>query len=418
MNKIKLIQNLYLFLLIPFLFLLVSSCEDFDEPGKIYKPEESIHVNGAIITSIEPGNGAIAGVRVITILGQNFTSGDTTWVFVGNNSSPLIKSLSDTKIEIYRPTNFGTVEIKVVVPSSIDTIVRIENYNIEVPIDSIQPFLVGSGLPNFSAMEIGKNGTFWTAGNRRIDTVSADGLFFGLYKDRNNGLPSSFGTVTDLKFGRGGFLYALVGRADIYQISTAVADSVKAPLVYANLTSTGGTASKFDFDEQGNIYSGGNGGLYIVTPLTDSTGNAVSTDQYSGVTFVEIRVFNNHVYVADSKNIWRSSINGSTVGTPELLVNLNNVGLDSCTISSINLDIDERVYLCLQNARYSLYVLENDGSVTPFYVDNIIPSAVRQILGGYNSRYFYLNRSGIASGIRMFILGMEKNGAPYYGRDL
>ncbi|HVO73668.1 MAG TPA: IPT/TIG domain-containing protein [Ignavibacteriaceae bacterium] len=412
MNK-KIISSFSIFFIIFFIFFL-NSCKEYDDPPLIYNPQGS-NVKGPVIHSIVPSGTAVAGVREMTIIGQNFTSGDTTWIFIGNNDSPIIKSMSDDSIVIYRPRNSGLVDIKVVVPTSIDFVSMVQNYNIEAPIDSIQAFLVGSGLPNFTVMEIDKNGKYWTAANRRIDTTTADGLFFGIFKDRTRGLPTAFATVTDLKFGRGGALYACVGRADIYRISTAVADSNKPPLVYANLS--GGTAVKFDFDDEGNIYAGGTGGLYIVSPLTDSTGTVVSSGQYTGITFIDLRVFGNYVYVADSKNLWRSSINGGTLGTPELLANLNAANLDSCTIISFNLDIDGRVYLCLQNAASSVYVLENDNSITPFYVDNILPHNVKQILWGYNSRYLYLNRSGINNGMRLYFIGMEKIGAPYNGRN-
>jgi len=416
-NKI-LLQRLCFFFIVTFTVFFFNYCNEYPEPNVIY-PDSKEYTKGPVITSVDPGGIAVAGVRVITLTGTNFLAGDTTWVTVGNNLSPIIKSMTDTKIEIYRPPNVGTLDIKVLYPYTIDSVAKVSNYYIEAPVDSIQSFTAGSGLPNFFSMEIDKNGTYWTCSARRIDTVSADGLFFGMYKDRFHGLGSAFSNFTDFKFGRGGFLYALVGRADIYRISTAIADSSKSPEVYASLP--GDIASKLDFDEQGNIYVGGSSGLYVVTPIPDSTGTVVSTGLYNGITFTEVRVFNNNVYVSDEKNIWRSSITGSgTVGSPELLLNLNNDpnGLDTCDIASFNIDIDGRVYICLlNNSKYNLFVLENDGSVTPFYVDDILPLSVKQILWGYNSKYLYLNRSGINNGIRIYRIGMEKIGAPNYGRN-
>lgn len=412
MNKKKLLQYIYLSLLNVVILFLSWACNEYNEPPLIYNPDSEVSPNSPAITSVIPEGTAPAGVREITIMGQNFMSGDTTWIFVGNNSTPVIKSISDTKIELYRPPNFGNpLEIKVVIPNAIGGIAKV-SYNLEAPIDSISTFLAGSGLSNFSVMEIDKNGTFWTSSNRHIDTVSADGLFFGTCKDRTI-LPSAFSSVTDLKFGRKGFLYALVGRNSIYLISTAVKDSSKKALVYATVP---GSVSKFDFDEQGNIYAGGSE-LYIVTATSDTTGEAVSTGQYSGINVSDVRVFNNYVYVSDEKNLWRSQINGTSLGNPELLANLDNAGLADGTIASFNLDVDGNVFLCLQNIDYSLYALENDGSITPYYVDNIVPLQAKQILWGYNNRYLYINRSGITSGMRVYLLGMEKKGAPNYGRD-
>jgi len=159
----------------------------------------------------------------------------------------------------------------------------------------------------------------------------------------------------------------------------------------------------------------------LITPNTDLTGTVVSTGHYTGITIVEVRVFNNHLYIADSKNIWRNIINtDGTLGPDESLVNLNDISeLDTCIISSFNIDIDGRIFLCIQeHSRYSLFVLESSVSVTQFYVDNILPLNVKQILWGYNSRYMYLNRSRmITSGMRVHQIGMDKVGAPNYGRD-
>lgn len=417
MNNKKLVQYLYLLFSVSFIFFLSNGCKDYKEPDIIYNPNTVDNTKNPVINSVTPSGTAIAGVREITILGDNFTTGDTTWVFVGANSSAIIKSITKTQIDLYRPTNFGnSLDIKVVVPS-VDVVGKLSNYNIESPIDSLLIFRVGSGIPDFFAMDIDKNGTYWVCSPREIDTVTADGLLFGTFKDKNNGLTTAFNSFTDMKFGRGGYLYTLVGRPDIYRISTK--NSSIRPQIYATLP---GNTSKLDFDANGNLYTGGNTGLYVVTPNTDSTGtNPTLPAGYTGVTFIEIRVFNNYVYVADSKNLWRSSIDGNGgVGSQEQLVNLNNLsGLESYAISSFNLDSDGIVYLCLTNhPQYSLFVLESDGSVTPFYVDNIIPINVKQILWGYNSRYLYLNRSKmVSSGMRIYRVGMKKAGATNYGRE-
>jgi len=80
-----------------------------------------------------------------------------------------------------------------------------------------------------------------------------------------------------------------------------------------------------------------------------------------------------------------------------------------------------RQEVCLQLKEYSsVDGLESDGSVTPFYVDNILPDLVDQLVWAYDSRYLYLNRSQslIGAGSRVYRMGMEKKGAPNIGRNL
>jgi len=392
------------------LLFLGVSCNEFNEPGIIFDPNRVNPTKSPTITSVDPPGSAIAGVREITISGQSFTAGETTWVYIGNQS-PMIKTLTDTKIVVYRPTNYGSsLEIKVVVPSA-DVVAKVSNYNLEQPISDVPIF---NGPPKFFVIEADKSGCFWVCAPRAIFRVTPDFLFFTTFMDRTK-LNTRFTQFTDIKSGRGGFLYLATGfRPEIFRVDPA--DSSKPVEVYATLPSN---TAKLDFDEQGNIYTGGSDGVYLV----NTSGTASSTDRYAGFTITEIRVFSNYLYVSDAKNVWKSSIGtGGTLGAPQPVVNLNNLpNLASCSISSFNLDTDGRVYLCLHgHPQYSVFVLESDGSVTPFYVDNIIPDLVDQLVWAYDSRYLYLNRSQslIGAGSRVYRMGMEKAGARNYGRDL
>jgi hypothetical protein len=391
------------------LFLGVG-CNEFTEPGTIFDPNQVNPTENPAITSVDPPGSAIAGVREITISGQNFMAGDTTWVYIGNQS-PIVKTLTDTKIVVYRPPNYGSsIDIKVVVPSA-DVVGKVSNYNLEQPINEVPIF---NSPPKFFVIEADKSGSVWICAPRAIYRVTPDGLFVTTFMDRTK-LNTRFTQFTDIKSGVGGFLYLVTGvGTEISRVDPA--DSTKAVEAYATLPST---TAKLDFDEQGNIYTGGSGGVYFV----NTSGTPTATGQYAGVTITEIRVFNNYLYVSDNKNVWKSSLStGGTLGAPQPLVNLNNLpGLATCSISSFNLDADGTVYLCLHgHPQYSVFVLESDGSVTPFYVDNIIPDLVDQLVWAYHSRYLYLNRSIslVGTGSRVYRMGMEKEGARNLGRDL
>jgi hypothetical protein len=102
-----------------------------------------------------------------------------------------------------------------------------------------------------------------------------------------------------------------------------------------------------------------------------------------------------------------------------------NSGLNNCYISSFAIDEFGNIYMCLRNhQKYSLFVREADGSVTPFYTDeNILPNTVEKLIWG-NSRYLYLSSSSLhalgstltdAPG-RIYRMAMDRNGAPYQGR--
>jgi hypothetical protein len=392
------------------ILFLVSSCTEYKEPALIFDPNEVNPIGSPVITSVMPAGSAIAGVREITILGGNFTSGDTTWVFIGSQS-PIIKSISNTEIVAYRPPNYGNaLDIKVVVPSA-EAVGRLGDYNLEIPIAELPIF---NSPPRFFVMEVDKYGACWVAGPRRIDKISSDGLFATVFMDRTM-FNSRFVSFTDMKFGAGGFLYLALGlRTEIFRIDPR--DSTRAPETYVVLPNA---TAKLDFDASGNIYTGGGDGIYVV----DANRTITATGHYGGKTITEIRVFNGYLYVSDAKNVWKSVIGaGGSLGPDELVVNLNDLpSLSGCTISSFNIDVAGTVYLALRNhPQYTVFVVESEASVTPFYVDNIIPSLVDQLVWGHDSRYLYLNRSNslIGAGSRVYRMGMERNGAPNLGRDL
>jgi hypothetical protein len=72
------------------------------------------------------------------------------------------------------------------------------------------------------------------------------------------------------------------------------------------------------------------------------------------------------------------------------------------SIISFILDFDGKLFLSLTGPpQYAVFVLESNGSVTPFYVDDSVPhrdatgqiTGLDQIVWAYDSRYLCLNRS-------------------------
>jgi hypothetical protein len=172
-----------------------------------------------------------------------------------------------------------------------------------------------------------------------------------------------------------------------------------------------------DFNTNGNIYAGKTNQLYLVKTDTSVT----PVGDYSGITFIEIRVINGYVYVADSTSLYRSAINpDGTLGNKEGLFNVTTpVNLSPRRISSFNIATDGKIYLSLMSdPKYSVFILEN-GTIIPFYMESILPFTVDQMIWG-NGRYLYLSRgkSLTSTFVRFYRIGMGKNGAPYNGRNL
>jgi len=209
------------------------------------------------------------------------------------------------------------------------------------------------------------------------------------------------------------------------------------PHTYATLSAN--NASKFDFDENGNIYTGKSNGLFLVKP--DGTNSSVG--DYSGTnTFGDIRVIkdagnNKFVYalngVTASANqkftqLYKSPINSDgTVGNKQLVYDISiDADFSGCTISSFAVKSDGTVLLSLYTGsatngkqNYSLFVLENNGSLTPYYEEKtILPVGIDQLIWGSGQSLYLSKGKTNTSSTRFFRMGMEQNGAPYTGRNL
>lgn len=395
------------------LLILFNSCDQFDAPNKINDPPPL--TEGPVINSITPSDSAIAGVREITITGANFAANgtDTNWVFVGNEPV-IIKSVTQNEIVIYRPPVFGdALNISVTVPMVPSQPASVSNYKLEEPVVQFGDFSLIAR--EFSVMELDKNDFLWINAGRYIYRVTSDGLNDTLFLGQGD-LSSAFSNTSDLKFGPGGFLYiAIRSRRDIYRVDPNIGGT---PELYITIPEN---TEKMDFDANGNIYTGDREGIFIVR----STDKKIFEERnhYADLNIVEIRIVNNYLYLADNKNLYRNTIininDSLTLGDDELLVNLNNTSFNTCEISSFNIALDGTIYLCLKNhPQYSLFVLESDGSLTPFYRDDILPLSVDQIIWG-NGKYLYLNRASLGQSIaeRVYRMGMGKDGAPYFGRN-
>lgn len=400
-------HNIYRSQLIKIVFVSLVcfiACNEFDEPGLINEPT-MIYAQDPVINGIQPSGSAVAGVREITILGSNFAGSnvDTNWVFIGGEAAN-IKDVSENEIVVYRPVVYGDdIDISVVVPNALG-VAKASDYKIEEAIEDFgdftrEPF-------DLMAIAVDENENLYVASRRRVLQLSSDGI--DLIQIAS--LSSRFAKITDMKFGPGGLLYTAVSRREFYTIDVNTGEATEIHKFSKN-------TDKFDFDVNGNIYSGRRDGIFVLKPDFTET----ETGLYDGISIREIRVFNNYLYVATAKKLSRNQILDSNglLGSEEVVADLETDSEFSNTeFNSFNFDIDGMIVLAIQgHSDYSLFVFEGDGSIMPYYQAHILPRSIEQIIYG-RGRYMYLNRGSLdTDSVRVYRMGMEKIGAPYNGRQ-
>jgi hypothetical protein len=421
---------------IMFMLIFINACEKFTEPGVIYNASLNTSTNTPVITRVSPPGVAYAGVssREIKIYGRNLgvkNGTDTVWVYIGGARAVIKEIIMDSVITIYRPKlsddhyDNANIVLSVTDPKAIDTSSSI-TYMVELP------GLVVGDYTNVTASMAGvdfdKEENLYTVAGRSVWRNDFSGVTLTQLMGTGN-LAGDFRTTTDAKLGPGEFkitMYAAVNKNYLYSFradtTATTVSSIKAVKIAASLPAAA-LITKFDFDENGNIYAGGSGGIYYIYLNKDSVSQNLG---YDNANLTEMRVFNNSLYISDSISVWQIPITGEGVlGGQSELVNLSaDPNLSNCRISSFTFDEFGNLYLCLQhNPRYCLFFRESDGSITPFYHDSsILPNTVEKLIWG-NSRYLYLCSSSLAgatagtfASARIYRMNMDRNGAPYQGR--
>lgn len=384
---------------------LMSACDQYDDPASIWSPSTPL-TDAPVITGIIPPDSAMAGVREITIQGNNFASNatDTNWVYVDGNPV-IIKSATENMITFYRPAVFGdAINISVVVPSVASLSAHVSNYIIEEPV--IEYGIFSNEAYQLTDIEVDNEEYLYIATRRKILKLATDGIAItevGSYG-------SAFAEITDIKFGPDGYLYTLVGDNELFRIDVTTGNEEEYVSIPEN-------TDVLDFDSNGNIYAGRRDGIFVINP--DKT--ITATGHYNDVSIVEVRVYNSYLYVATASVLYRNEIldNNGTLGEDQSVIVLEeHPGFSSTDLSSFNFDINGTIYLCLKShPQYSIFVLEEDGTIAPYYKADILPKRVDQIIWGSN-RYIYLNRGSLPrDSIRVYRMGMDKIGAPYLGRN-
>ena len=408
MKNKKFINVIIISLLIT--FFSIYRCSEYEEPLLINEPTIDYAVNPVII-SVEPADSAIAGVRQITIQGENFLfSGEdsTTYVYIGGEIAK-IRTISEDEIVLDRPKVYGDdMAISIMIPRA-QSVAQVD-YKIERPVAPFSDFqYVASALSSFA---IAPNEDLYVAASRRIYHLTEDGLYLTelIY------LPSAFRQMTDIKLGPEGYLYIARRDEELYRIDPTAATPEEE--LYTELSED---VNYMDFDENGNLYCGDRDGVWILNPDKTET----FSGHHDDITINQIRVFEGYVYVASPKAIFRNIIldNTGSLGESEIVVDLANIpDLASGDITSFAIDVNGMIIICLKNIPgQSIFLLEEDGSVNPYYAKKILPVRVDQIIYG-RGRFIYLNKgisilggTATADSVRVYKMGMQYDGAPYLG---
>ncbi len=358
------------------------------------------------ILNIVPEGKAEAGVLDIVIQGENFApSADENFVYFQDMLVDVL-SASSEQITALRPKVFGdSINVKVVVQKSAE-IAKYDNYIID---QVTGPFGLFLPSENLQTIEADKDGNIYVydKSSRTVQKITPDG------EKTTYGSVSGFSDATDMRFGPDGSLYIQRSKnSRNYYLPIGGGDSQSGPKF-------NDAVSYFDFDQNGNMFAGGN---KKSLNLVRTDGSSATVADYTDYEVRCVRVYQNHVYllaqnVTDDttaiSGVYRNAIlsaNGE-VGPSELVLDWATTGeYANSEFLDMTFSVDGDMYIATDKSNPILMV-SSGGVMRPLYKD-ILTSPAEEIV--WSGTILYQRLGDTEQGLMWIAMGKE--GAPYYGR--
>ena len=387
------------------IFLFFAYCEKDPTPSIFVENPESNP--DPVITSMVPAGKTLAGIGEIIFNGQNFSPviEENTVFFDGTPAKIL--AATTTQLTVQSPNLPGdSLEVKINVVGSFlfsNTMYyslenAVEEYGGYNDFDDVWGICVDAGENLFTSLRA-----------RRVDKITPDG-------EREDNWATTIGVIqaNHMKVGPGGYIYLTRKNSTLYRIPPGGGNSE------TFVSSLPTKIYDLDFDPTGNIYTAGDGdNITLIHP--DATFKVVA--DYLDTFIKAVRVFNGYVYVAGNESdtkeaVWRNQIiSADSLGNNEIVFDLTTqLGAD-IEIQSLEFAEDGDMYIGTTDTLAVILIVHSDGSHEPLYPGVLEPQTYDMHWG--NSVHLYVNRrNSDVTKKRIIKVNMQKNGAPYYGRQL
>ncbi len=390
--------------------LWFGACERTPTPS-VYQENAPTRPNPVITAILPPGKG-IAGISHITIKGNHFDP-DTgkNSVFFGSRRAKMISASAQELVVLAPEVVDDSIPVRVSVQGAL-LYSNVVYYALEEA--AIEYGLYGLENEDLYGITVDSQENLYVSLNPfRLDKITPDGV-------RHDNWGKTIGVVNAkrLKVGPGGYIYFAKHNNRIYRIPLAGGNSS------TYVSSLPGKVYDFDFDENGNIYAGGNNDQLIFI-RNDQTVAAVAS--YPDVYIKGVRIFEGYVYVAGREGdsleaVWRNPIlSPGNLGEREMVFNLTRARLwEGIKILSMAIDSAGNLFLGT-NAPDPILILlaaSNYQQYEWLYPGYLLPDIFDMTWG--TGEYLYLTRranSAFGSTTRIIRVNVQRRGAPYYGRN-
>ena len=390
--------------------ILIFSCEEPDSPDSIWD-ENDQGGSTPIVDTVEPSQGAFAGIDTLTIIGQYFSENLSENLVYFNGMLGNVVGATSTSISVVPPNLVSdSVQISVAVQGSF-VFGKYENlYTLSAAVLEYGPF---DQFTDIYSLDLDRQENLIVSLN-----ATPDAQFWIVDTNQDSAVWSSaLAKASGMKLGPTGSIYFVNYQRFLYRDEQGT--EKENTEIFKRLN---GNATDLDFDENGNLFLGGTGStidhvdIYNEDGLTDGVSEAKNLDTLD---LISLKVFNNFLYVltttvSSDQAIYKIPIldNSGSLGDLELVFDWSNYTNKEASALCLTLSESGDIFVGSDWATQPLTMIQN-GSASGFY--NTILTAPIVYMAWGNGNYLYvINKTEDTNRVQK--IDTRITGASYFGR--
>lgn len=390
--------------------IFILSCEEPDAPDSIWD-ENDQGGSTPIVDTVDPLQGAFAGIDTLTIFGQHFSDNLSENLVYFNGMLGNVVGASSTSINVVPPNLVSdSVQINVAVQGAF-VFGKYENlYTLSAAVLEYGPF---DQFTDIYSLDLDRQENVIVSMN-----ATPDAQFWIVDTNQDSAVWSSaLAKASGMKLGPTGSIYFVNFQRFLYRDEQGT--EKENTEIFKRLS---GNATDLDFDENGNLFVGGTGStidhvdIYNEDGLTDGVSEAKNLDTLD---IISLKVFNNFLYVltttvSSDQAIYKIPIlDGSgTLGDLELVFDWSNYTNREASALCLTLSESGDIFVGSDWNTQPLTMIQN-GSASGFY--NTILTAPIVYMAWGNGNYLYvINKTEDTNRVQK--IDTRITGSDYFGR--
>tara|TARA_B100000945_G_scaffold4921_1_gene4147 strand:- start:236 stop:1453 length:1218 start_codon:yes stop_codon:yes gene_type:complete len=390
--------------------IFILSCEEPDAPDSVWD-ENDQGGSAPIVSSVEPAQGAFAGIDTLTITGQYFSDNISENLVYFNGMLGNVVEATSTTIGVVPPNLVSdSVQISVAVQGAF-VFGKYENlYTLSAAVLEYGPF---DQFTDIYSLDLDRQENVIVSMN-----ATPDAQFWIVDTNQDSAVWSSaLAKASGMKMGPTGSVYFVNYQRFLYRDEQGT--EKENTEIFKRLN---GNATDLDFDENGNLFVGGTGStidlvdIYNEDGLTDGVTEAKNLDTLD---IISLKVFNNFLYVltatvSSDQALYKIPIldNSGVLGDLELVFDWSNYTNYEASALCFTLSESGDIFIGSDWSSQPLTIIQN-GSAGGFY-NTILTAPIIYMAWGNGNYLYVINKTEETNSVQR--IDTRTTGAEYYGR--